>query len=326
MRIDRRLLNWGIFFILLGGIPLAVQQGWISGDLRWWELWPLILIGLGVGILLRRTSLAAFGGVIVAATFGLMIGGALANGLGGVPTMGFGCVGGSSAGSPFPTQDGAFAGDRAVVRLEMGCGDLDVTSEPGSAWSLSGTAADGRLPEVERSASSLTVRDVGRDFADFFRDRSRWEVTLPTDPMLELTASVNAGSGRLILDGARLDGVTLSVNAGDGRIDLGSATAGNLSVDVNAGSATIVLPDGSLTGSLTVNAGSIDFCAPADAALRLRTSDNITAGDNYDEAGLQEVSNNVWESPDWATSTKRIELTTSANAGSMTLNPKDGCK
>jgi LiaF transmembrane domain len=325
MRIDRRLLNWGIFFVVLGGIPLAVQQGWIPDDIRWWELWPLLLIGLGVGILLRRSAAAAFGGVIIAATFGLMIGGALANGFGGFPTVGFGCVG-TSAGTPFPTQDGAFTGDRAVVRLEMGCGDLAVTTEAGSAWSLSGTASHGRLPSIERSASLLTVRDTGQDFSDFFRDRSVWDVTLPTEPTLDLNATVNAGTGRLVLDGARLDGVSLSINAGDGRVDLGSATASNLSVDVNAGSATVILPDGSLTGSLTANAGSIKFCAPPSVSLRLRTNDNITASDNYGDAGLQEVSDNVWESPDWATATKRIELTTTANAASFTLNPKDGCQ
>jgi hypothetical protein len=323
MRIDRRLLNWGVFFILLGGIPLAVQQHWIPDDIRWWELWPLLLIGLGVGVLLRRTTAAPFGGVIVAATFGLMIGGALANGFGGFPTVGFGCVGGTSAGTPFPTQDGAFTGDRAVVRLETGCGDLNVTTETGSAWSLSGTASHGRLPDIERSASVLTVRDTGQDF---FRDRSVWNVTLPTAPTLDLTASVNAGSGRLVLGGAQLDGVTVSVNAGDGRVDLGSAVASRLSLDVNAGSAKVTLPDASLTGTLTANAGSIEFCTPPTVALRLHTNDNITASDNYGDAGLTEVSDNVWESPDWATATKRIELTTTANAASFTLNPKDGCQ
>ena len=53
MRIDRSLLNWGVFLIALGGIPLAVDQGWlesdIAGDLG--QLWPLILVGIGlVGI------------------------------------------------------------------------------------------------------------------------------------------------------------------------------------------------------------------------------------------------------------------------------------
>ena len=76
MRIDRSLLNWGVFLIALGGVPLAVQQGFtdsgIAGDL--WRLWPLILVGFGLGLLLRWTPIAWLGGAIVAGTFGLIFG------------------------------------------------------------------------------------------------------------------------------------------------------------------------------------------------------------------------------------------------------------
>ena len=30
MRINRSLFNWGVFLIALGGVPLAVDQGWIK--------------------------------------------------------------------------------------------------------------------------------------------------------------------------------------------------------------------------------------------------------------------------------------------------------
>lgn len=59
MRVDRRFLGWGVFFILLGAVPLVVRAGYltqaqVAGS---WSLWPLILIGIGVGILLSRTRL-----------------------------------------------------------------------------------------------------------------------------------------------------------------------------------------------------------------------------------------------------------------------------
>lgn len=59
MHLDRRFLNWGVFFIVLGGVPLAVQQGLLDRDLaaRAWLLWPLLIIAAGVGLLLRRTDL-----------------------------------------------------------------------------------------------------------------------------------------------------------------------------------------------------------------------------------------------------------------------------
>ena len=46
MRLDPRFLNWGVFFILLGGIPFAVGQGWIPATAvdDGWRFWPLLLM------------------------------------------------------------------------------------------------------------------------------------------------------------------------------------------------------------------------------------------------------------------------------------------
>ena len=52
MRINRGLLNWGVFLIALGGIPLAVDQGWLDSDVArdLGQLWPLLLVGIGLGL------------------------------------------------------------------------------------------------------------------------------------------------------------------------------------------------------------------------------------------------------------------------------------
>ncbi len=86
MSVDRRLLNWGVFLVLVGGVPLAVAQGWIPSETvaNAWELWPLILIGAGIGLILSRTPLRALGGIIVAGTFGVILGAMLAVGFGGL--------------------------------------------------------------------------------------------------------------------------------------------------------------------------------------------------------------------------------------------------
>lgn len=323
MRVDRGLLGWGLFLILLGGIPLAVQQGWIPSDLRWWELWPLILVGIGLSILLRFTRFAVLGGLVVAATFGVIAGGILANGIGGVPVVG--CAG--AYGTSFPERTGQLTGERAEVDLSMGCGDLDVSTAGGSDWRLTGLSEGGTPPIVENSATDLRVRmHEGDAIRALFQAKSRWEVTLPTGPRLGLSASVNAGSGSFDLAGASLDHLSVTTNAGDSTVDLGQAVADRLSLTVNAGSAKVQLPDGSMTGSVTVNAGSAALCAPPDVALRLTSGDNITGSYDYGQAGLQEVSDNVWQSPDWASATKRIELSTSANAGSISLDPEGGCR
>ena len=48
MRIDRRLFDWGLFFILAGAIPLAIQLGLLTADTVGgrWRIWPLLIVGV----------------------------------------------------------------------------------------------------------------------------------------------------------------------------------------------------------------------------------------------------------------------------------------
>ena len=41
-----------------------------------------------------------------------------------------------------------------------------------------------------------------------------------------------------------------------------------------------------MTGSLEANAGSIEFCTPPGAGLRVSTNDNPTAANNFGDRGL----------------------------------------
>ena len=97
---DRRLLGWGLFFVLLGAVPLAVQSGAIPRETvaQSWRLWPLILIGGGIGVLLQGTRAAVVGGLVVALTFGIIGGSVLA---GGIDIGAVGCGGGPPSGTTF---------------------------------------------------------------------------------------------------------------------------------------------------------------------------------------------------------------------------------
>jgi hypothetical protein len=326
MHIDRRLLDWGVFLILLGGIPLAVSQGWIPDDVRWWDLWPLILVGLGVSLILRWTPAAPFAGVLLAATFGILGGGILANGLNGVPVVNVGCAG-STYGTAFAGQQGELSNDRVDIVLDSRCGDVEVSTVSGTGWTLSGVSAGGKVPDVTASSGRLEIRSPDiQDLGGLFEDKSRWSVALPTASKAGVSATVNAGSGDLSLGGMTIDRLDATLNAGEVTIDLGEAAVDRTGLTINAGKGTLILPDGSMTGSVTVNAGSVAMCAPPDVALRLTTNDQITASYDYARAGLEQVSDQVWQSPDWGTSTKRIEMSTTANAGSISLDPEGGCR
>ena len=93
MRIRRGLLFSGLFLIPVGGLTLLVRGGYIDADVLRdaWRLWPLVLVGLGLAILLGRTQGAALGSALSGLILGLIVGGALASG----SWVGFGVCGGS---------------------------------------------------------------------------------------------------------------------------------------------------------------------------------------------------------------------------------------
>jgi len=326
MRIEPRFLNWGVFFVLLGAIPLAVQGNVIDRDVvaRAWQLWPLLIIGAGAGLLLRQTAFNFVGGLIAAATFGVMFGGLLAV---GTDFASFARSCGSDAASrTFGSQQGSLSGSAAVT-LTFTCGDLTVGTTPGSSWSVSGAAGDGQAPRIDASTSRLDVRSRDSNGGIFgFDARQSWNVSLPQDPLLDVSVTINAGTGSLGFAGAHVGTLSFQGNAGSATIDLSAvASARRVSVQFNAGSAKVSLPSATLTGDFQVNAGSISFCVPEGVGLRLTADQNITASNNYADAGLAK-NGNAWESANYASAANHIDLTTNANAGGFTLNPKEGCR
>ena len=67
------------------------------------------------------------------------------------------------------------------------------------------------------------------------------------------------------------------------------------------------------------------MCAPATIGLRLHTSENLTASYDFGQKGLTKVGD-AWETPGYASAEVKIELDTSANAGSVSLDPQDDCR
>jgi hypothetical protein len=326
MRVNRGFLGWGVFLLIVGAIPLAVRAGYLSADQigSVGSLWPLILIGIGIGILLARTRFAFLGGLLVAATFGVIVGGVLA---GGVEGLGAGACGpGGGNMSAFETREGSITAAGAV-ELDLNCGDVTLTVAPGNTWRVEGEGRDGAGPNVDADNDSLRIasHDGGRGWLDGLSDRETWRVTLPDAVRLDVSMDLNAGSSTLDLGAATVESFELTLNAGSVTMDLGSvAGMGDLQVDLNAGALGVTVPNQSFEGSIQVNAGSVSLCVPPGAALRLNTAESIVASYDYDGEGLVKTGS-TWETPGFVDAAVRIELDTRANAGSFSLNPEDGC-
>jgi len=325
MRINRGFLGWGVFLVLVGAVPLAVRGGYLTEDQipGVATLWPLILIGIGVGILLARTRFASAGGLAIAATFGLMVGGWLAGGVDGIAG---GACGPGGATTPFPGRDGSLTEASGSVDLDLDCGNVTVDVQPGNAWRIEGQDRQGVGPNVEADNDSLRVRSHDRNgLFEALNDGESWHVSLPDAVLLDLNLNLNAGSSSLDLGTAAIEALELDLNAGSATLDLGSVRElGDLDIALNAGSLALTLPAQTVSGSIDANAGSVDLCVPAGVALRLNTNESIVASYDFEDRGLIKAGS-TWETPGFDTAAVRIELDTRATAGSFSLNPEDGC-
>jgi len=320
--VRRGVLGWGVFLILAGSIPLLVRAGVLTdaqvGDL--WTLWPMILIGLGVGLLLARTRFSFVGGLVVAATFGLIVGGLLSGGV----NASAGACGSSEGASAFPDQTGTFAGADATVDIELDCGDVTVSTAAGSSWTVAGEDRGGRGPQVDIEGDRLEVGTTdGGGLFGIFSTRSTWRIAIPTEPLTNFELDANAGTAAIDLAGARMGFVHVGLNAGTATVDLSAVGAmRELEVELTAGSAGITFPNLSMTGTIEANAGSVRLCVPAGVGLRIETGGSVAA--SYDFHDLVE-DESVWTTLGYAEAPVKIDLRADGTAASFTLDPEGGC-
>ncbi|HEX3265116.1 MAG TPA: hypothetical protein VHR16_05555 [Candidatus Limnocylindrales bacterium] len=325
MHVDRRLLGWGLFFIIVGTIALATRAGVLDPALvrGWVTLWPLLLVAWGIGLVLRRTRLDWLGGAAAAVVLGLMGGGLLATGFSG-GAFSAGC-GSQTPGTAFATQQGTAAAT-TTMNVDFNCGILTLQAADGPTWSVSGTETRGDAPDIRTEGASVTI--ASKDHGSFFGAggrRTDWTVVVPRSPVTNLGITINAGQSTGNLEGANLGDVALTVNAGSAWMDLSHAAAlGGLRATVNAGSGTIVMPFDARAASLSLNAGSMNLCLAAATPLRLAWSGAL-GSNNLDASGLTKVDANTWQSTSFNPVSSFLDLRVTANAGSFRLDTDGTC-
>jgi len=295
--IHRPALFVGVSLAAAGAVMLAGLGNVAARDAipQALQLWPVALIALGVGLLVRRTP-AAIAGLVVAATLsGAFVGGAVV----AAPNVGAICT--ADTRTPDVTRRGAFSGP-ATVDLEIGCGELVVSTADGSAWALDTLATAGVGVDVVAGADRLVVRSGHIGWGGRRHGSSdAWRLTLPTDMAIDLAVEVNAGRGRL---------------------DLAGAQVRDLGLDVHFGSATVVLPATTdLRGEMEVAGGSLTICVPDGLGVRIRG--DVEFGDATFNGLVR--ADGAWESPDFATARYTADLDVTARAASVVVNPAGGC-
>ena len=320
MRVNRKFLYWGVFLVAMGAVLVTADLNGVDETTiaDWLRLWPLAVVGIGLGIVLRRTRFNVAGGMLAAAVPGLVLGGAFALG----PRVVVDC-GARGEPSTFVRHEGTFDGP-ARVDVATGCGSLEVTIAPGAGWLLDAGNTRDRLPTVHASDTSLSIDNSRRSgWHAFGAGRDVWRLTLPTSPIDVLSLVVNAGEGDIDLAGADLGRLDLTTNAGRTTVGLSDASVRTLSGTINAGKFSVVLPSAAdVTGSMVINAGELQVCTPSGVGLRIHHT-GVLGGTSING---QDQSGTDWQSPDYASAAHRSNLTITANFGNVEVNPIGGCK
>ena len=317
MRVNRTLLYSGIFLVAIGGVVVAADIGGVRTEVLVdaLRLWPLAIIAIGLGLVLRRTRVSLAGGMLAAAAPGLLLGGAFAV----VPRVGDFCGLGDVAASAV-TREGTFDGP-ASVSITTGCGALELRTAPGPGWRLDARHTDGRAPLVVGSARSLSIEAVDHDGWPG-AGRDEWDLTLPANDVEGLTVVVNAGRGDIDLGEAELDGLSVTANAADVSVDASAASIADLTGEVNFGRLSIRLPAGDLQGSLSAGAGQIQICAPSELGLR------VTSTESMGEISVEgrHLGRSDYQSPNYASAAHRADLVVDVSFGAVEINPIGGCR
>ena len=319
MRVNRGRLNWGVFFIVLGAVPLAYHEGIVSssaiGDA--WRLWPFILVGIGLGFVLSRTPAAFLGGLVVAATFGLVLGGIFAVG----PNVGCG-GGGNSPASVI--RDGSFGG-ASTVTMHLQCGSATITTSSDDRWHVNATNDGGHAALVNSDSTSLQINSSGDRGGWNDRGKDDWQVALPSPTQVSLSSTLDFGDARYSLSQANLSSAAFTLNLGSLHVDLTGAHVGNLTVSTNLGSAWIELGGSSdLSGDLKTSLGSLEVCAPPELGLQITSTGSLSSSD-FSGVGMSQVGG-VWQTSNYATAAHKATLTVNTSLGSLKLHPAGGCK
>ena len=344
MRINRSLLNWGVFLIALGGVPLAVDQGWLESDIasELGQLWPLILVGIGLGLILRWTPISWFGGALVAATFGVIFGAAavslrdndLTNLQGIIPAIASGACADGDTPEETTTSEGIASSEQFTLNLSLPCGELTVERADDPTWRVEAAHESGEPPVVEdgdgaNGTTDLSIRDRGGEEIAFIgrQARSEWDVEVPAEAVLTLRATLDAAKGTIDTGAGPVDRLDLTLNAADATIDLGEAESTVdtvIGATLNASDGELVLPAGSTQISATLNASSLEVCAPEATPLQLELNETLSSSD-LDDSGLTDVGGGIWETAGFTRSGDYHLLEITSTVSSLTIERPESC-
>jgi hypothetical protein len=270
-----RSFFWPGILILAGIIALLVNTGRISTDrlAQLFDLWPLILIVIGLELIIRRTApgRAADGAGAVIALVAIV---------GAVVYV---------VASPNPentsTLDVSQAVgtiDHAALEVDVGAATITMTSSPSSSSDLFHAHVEysGPKPDVtlDRETGQVRVSQSNSGF-NLFRSR-RFVMNLELNPSVPWTISVNTGAATETLNLAAVHVSSIDINTGASHEEITvGPPSGIVPITVNGGALTVQVHRSSGTAaSVSVSGGAISLNADGRQTRAIGNLSFETAG------------------------------------------------
>lgn len=298
----RGSLVWPVILIGLGVVLLLNNLGVLGWDV--WlllaQLWPLLLIAMGLDVLLGRRS------VLGAVLSLIIILGLLAAGIWFFADRDFGIRGEITTYELTQPLEGA---SEAVVDIGFGLGALDISAMSDGSLLASGElmlTGDEEFQQrfgVEGEVATLRIGSQGRQFypswllgPSFGGDNRTWEVRLTEAVPIDL----------------RID-----TGVGKSTVDLRGLTINQLEIDAGVGETVVYLPDaGSFEAHIDGGVGELRIFVPEGAAVRITVDSglgNTSVQGDFDQDGSIFTSAGFDSAEEW------IELFVAGGVGNVRI-------
>ena len=327
---------WAIILILVGVIWLLAQADIITGEHLsvLFRMWPLLLIGIGLELLVGRQS-RALSTLIILGTIVILVGLMFVG-----PSIGLAAHTEVTAAQYDVPLEGV---ESAQITVGVGVGELNVQALNDSSdlfnadiryvgnvhYDTSGS--NGRTTiTLENDTDNMSWFSLA-DIFNLFDNGSdaRWNIGISPDVPVNLSLSTGTGSSDLDLTNLQLTG--LDVNSGTGSITLTlPATEASYQASVNSGTGSATIDVSRATAvNLRVNSGtgSVTIDVPDDAALRLdaQTGTGGISAPSFLERTTAEDDNitgdsGVWETASYAGADENARINIEFDGGTGSLN------
>lgn len=284
---------WGLLLMLIGGLVLAGNFGFIN--VNWtnlWKLWPLFIIAAGLSILsLRHIIWRIFLIILAILTLGIVAWTLVSD-------FSYSNLTQNHESSVQITSNNI---KRAEINIKAGAGSINITSA--SQSEVAKANLESNFTDLVEQSSVIGDRQI-IDFS--MGTKSNWwtnhiknvlDISLTRD--LPLTLNVDAGATQT-------------------NIDMSQAQLTAMNLKIGASSLVIRLGDKQDVVAVNIESGvsSITIQVPIASGVQLKIDGGLSSNHLAD---LTEVSEKIFESPDYIKSAKKINIVSKIGLSAFTI-------